>query len=102
MLNDILIEIKKYPTILNIEDEIFFMTRIEKISLDEIINNEKIIFEILSILESSHEQTIFQVDDENIIKYRKFSTWIRQLKKIFLNKDNYIEVLAENMEATFR
>ncbi|CAA0184303.1 hypothetical protein [Tenacibaculum maritimum] len=101
MLEEILVEIKKYPTIMDVKDEIFFIRRIKKVSIDEIVNNEKVFFEILNIIDSSHEQTIFQVDESNIKVFESFGTWIRNFKEIFNNKKNNIEIFAENIESIF-
>ena len=60
-------KIKTLPTILNFEDEIYFIENLKKINEEEIFQNKEIFIEILEILQISHQDNgIFEVTNKNI------------------------------------
>lgn len=63
--------------------------------------DELIIVEILERLATSHTQTIFEVNDDNIRQYVAFSQWIRSLKEIFESRSKSLESIAVTMGTIF-
>ena len=60
-------KIKTLPTILNFEDEIYFIESLKKINEEEFLQNKEIFIEILEILQISHQDNgIFEVTNKNI------------------------------------
>ncbi len=93
--------LKKQSTIMDVNIEIKFINEILKLDRREVAENETIFFEILEILSTSHTQSIFEINETNIKKFRKLSNWIRSWKREFKSKENLLEVIALNMEAIF-
>lgn len=74
-------KIKTLPTILNIEDEIYFIQNLEKTSENDILLNKEMFIEILEVLQISHQDNgIFETTNENIHIFLNFADWIRKLE----------------------
>jgi hypothetical protein len=86
---------------MDIEEEMGLIDKLVRLDAIDIQKNKSILLEILDAIETSHTQSIFQVDSENIKKFKDFSEWIRGLKEKFPEEIVRLEVFAENMEATF-
>ena len=86
-------KIKTLPTILNFEDEIYFIENLKKINEEEIFQNKEIFIEILEILQISHQDNgIFEVTNKNINIFLDFINWIRMIdNKYYLGVEKYID-----------
>ena len=81
-ITDLYDKIEKYPTILNIEDELLFISYLKKIEISD-IELEKVKFiKILSHIQMSHQDNgIFEVTDSNFHIFKEYITWIKELEK---------------------
>ena len=60
-------KLENLPSILSIEDELFFIDRLQTLPLDEIRKNKEIFKKIISAIQDSHQGNgIFELTDENI------------------------------------
>ena len=86
-------KIKTLPTILNFEDEIYFIESLKKINEEEFLQNKEIFIEILEILQISHQDNgIFEVTNKNINIFLGFINWIRMIdNKYYLGVEKYID-----------
>ena len=72
-------ELMDYPTIININDEIYFINELRKADIDDIRSNIDKFISILEQLQISHQDNgIFEVNIENIHIFFNFlmSKWI--------------------------
>ena len=87
-------KIRNLPSILSIEDELFFINRLQKLPIEEIIKNEEIFKRIVSAIQDSHQDNgIFEITDENINIFFEFVIWIRNLKKKGSKMKNKIKII---------
>lgn len=95
-------KIENLPSILSIEDELFFINRLQKLPIEEIIKNEEIFKRIISAIQDSHQDNgIFEITDENINIFFEFVIWIRNLKKLYhLDFEKYIDGLDTNFDGS--
>ncbi len=86
-------KIKTLPTILNFEDEIYFIENLKKINEEEIFQNKEIFIEILEILQISHQDNgIFEVTNKNINIFLDIINSIRMIdNKYYLGVEKYID-----------
>lgn len=84
-------KLENLPSILSIEDELFFIDRLQMLPIDEIRKNKEIFKRIISAIQESHQDSgIFEITDENIKIFFEFVIWIRNLK-------NYIILILRNI-----
>ncbi|WP_454384731.1 hypothetical protein [Streptococcus sp. Marseille-Q7087] len=95
-------KLENLPSILSIEDELFFINRLQKLPIEEIIKNEEIFKRIISAIQDSHQDNgIFEITDENINIFFEFVIWIRNLKKLYhLDFEKYIDGLDTNFDVS--
>ena len=95
-------KLENLPSILSIEDELFFINRLQKLPIEEIINNNEIFKRIISAIQDSHhENGIFEITDENIKIFFEFVIWIRNLKKLYnLDLEKYTDGLDTNFDGS--
>lgn len=95
-------KLENLPSILSIEDELFFINRLQKLPIEEIIKNEEIFKRIISAIQDSHQDNgIFEITDENINIFFEFVIWIRNLKKLYhLDFEKYIDGLDTNFDGS--
>ena len=93
---------KTYLLSLSIEDELFFINRLQKLPIEEIIKNEEIFKRIISAIQDSHQDNgIFEITDENINIFFEFVIWIRNLKKLYnLDLEKYTDGLDTNFDGS--
>lgn len=61
-------KIENLPSILSIEDELFFINRLQKLPIEEIIKNEEIFKRIISAIQDSHQDNgIFEITDRKSV-----------------------------------
>ena len=95
-------KLENLPSILSIEDELFFINRLQKLPIEEIIKNEEIFKRIISAIQYSHQDNgIFEITDENINIFFEFVIWIRNLKKLYnLDLEKYTDGLDTNFDGS--
>ena len=95
-------KLENLPSILSIEDELFFINRLQKLPIEEIIKNEEIFKRIISAIQDSHQDNgIFEITDENINIFFEFVIWIRNLKKLYnLDLEKYTDGLDTNFDGS--
>ena len=95
-------ELMDYPTIININDEIYFINELRKADIDDIRSNTDKFISILEQLQISHQDNgIFEITDENIKIFFEFVIWIRNLKKLYnLDFEKYIDGLDTNFDGS--
>ena len=95
-------KLENSPSILSIEDELFFIDRLQTLSIDEIRENKEIFKRIISAIQESHQDNgIFEITDENIKIFFEFVIWIRNLKKLYhLDFEKYIDGLDTNFDGS--
>ena len=95
-------KLENLPSILSIEDELFFIDRLQTLPIDEIRKNKKIFKRIISAIQESHQDNgIFEITDENIKTFFEFVIWIRNLKKLYhLDFEKYIDGLDTNFDGS--
>ena len=87
-------KLENSPSILSIEDELFFIDRLQTLPIDEIRENKEIFKRIISAIQESHQDNgIFEITDTNINIIFEFVIWIRNLKNLNCNmKLNSIQI----------
>ena len=95
-------KLENLPSILSIEDELFFINRLQKLPIEEIIKNKEIFKRIISAIQDSHQDNgIFEITDDNINIFFEFVIWIRNLKKLYnLDFEKYIDGLDTNFDGS--
>ena len=95
-------KLENSPSILSIEDELFFIDRLQTLPIDEIRENKEIFKRIISAIQESHQDNgIFEITDTNINIFFEFVIWIRNLKKLYhLDFEKYIDGLDTNFDAS--
>lgn len=95
-------KLQNLPSILGIDDEIFFIKNLQNLSIDEITQNRELFTEILETIQNSHQDNgIFEVTNENIKLFFDFIIWLRNLKEKYgLDCDRYIDGLDTNFDRT--
>ena len=95
-------KLENLPSILSIEDELFFIDRLQTLPIDEIRKNKEIFKRIISAIQESHQDNgIFEITDENIEIFFEFVIWIRNLKKLYnLDFEKYIDGLDTNFDGS--
>ena len=95
-------KLENLPSILSIEDELFFINRLQKLPIEEIIKNEEIFKRIISAIQDSHQDNgIFEITDENINIFFEFVIWIRNIKKLYnLDLEKYTDGLDTNFDGS--
>ena len=95
-------KLENLPSILSIEDELFFIDRLQTLPIDEIRKNKQIFKRIISAIQESHQDNgIFELTDENIEIFFEFVIWIRNLKKLYnLDFEKYIDGLDTNFDGS--
>ena len=89
-INDLYDKLKNYPSILNIEDELLFISYLKD------IESEKAKFmEILSHIQDSHQDNgIFEVTDSNFHIFKEYMSWVQELGiKVNLDLTKYLDGL---------
>ena len=90
-MKELLEKLENSPSILSIEDELFFIDILQTLPIDEIRENKEIFKRIISAIQESHQDNgIFEITDENIKIFFEFVIWIRNLK-------NYITLILRNI-----
>ncbi len=95
-------KLENLPSILSIEDELFFIDRLQTLPIDEIRENKEIFKRIISAIQESHQDNgIFEITDENIKIFFEFVIWIRNLKKLYhLDFEKYIDGFDTNFDGS--
>ena len=95
-------KLENLPSILSIEDELFFIDRLQTLPIDEIRKNKEIFKRIISAIQESHQDNgIFEITDTNINIIFEFVIWIRNLKKLYhLDFEKYIDGLDTNFDGS--
>ena len=95
-------KLENLPSILSIEDELFFINRLQQLPIEEIIKNKEIFKRIISTIQDSHQDNgIFEKTDENINIFFEFVIWIRNLKKLYnLDLEKYTDGLDTNFDGS--
>ena len=92
-INDLYDKLKNYPSILNIEDEILFISYLKDMEISDIeLENEKFI-EIISHIQESHQDNgIFEVTDSNFHIFKEYMSWVQELViKVNLDLTKYLD-----------
>ena len=94
-INDLYDKLKNYPSILNIEDELLFISYLKDMEISDIeLENEKFI-EIISHIQESHQDNgIFEVTDSNFHIFKEYMSWVQELGiKVNLDLRKYLDGL---------
>ena len=94
-INDLYDKLKNYPSILNIEDELLFISYLKDMEISDIeLENEKFI-EIISHIQESHQDNgIFEVTDSNFHIFKEYMSWVQELGiKVNLDLTKYLDGL---------
>lgn len=86
---------------MDIQEEISLIENLKRLDHNDIINNKGFLWEALEVIETSHTQSVFQINDSNLFLFKEFAGWIRNLKEYFPEDKQRLEMVAENMESTF-
>ena len=92
-INDLYDKLKNYPSILNIEDELLFISYLKDMEISDIeLENEKFI-EIISHIQDSHQDNgIFEVTESNFHIFKEYMAWIKALgEKLDLDLTKYLD-----------
>ena len=97
-------ELIGYPTIININDEIYFINELKKSNIDDIRSNIDKFISILEQLQISHQDNgIFEVNIENIHIFFNFVFWIREIQnKLELSLDKYSDGFDANFDGSIK
>ena len=90
-----------YLTIININDEIYFINELKKADIDDIRSNIDKFISILEQLQISHQDNgIFEVNIENTHIFFNFVFWIREIQnKLEISLDKYTDGFGEGVES---
>ena len=97
-------ELMDYPTIININDEIYFINELKKADIDDIRSNIDKFISILEQLQISHQDNgIFEVNIENTHIFFNFVFWIREIQnKLELSLDKYTDGFDTNFDGSIK
>ena len=101
-MKELLEKLENSPSILSIEDELFFIDILQTLPIDEIRENKEIFKRIISAIQESHQDNgIFEITDTNINIIFEFVIWIRNLKKLYhLDFEKYIDGFDTNFDGS--
>ena len=93
-----------YPTIININDEIYFINELKKTDIDDIRSNIDKFISILEQLQISHQDNgIFEVNIENTHIFFNFVFWIREIQnKLEISLDKYTDGFDTNFDGSIK
>ena len=95
-MDKIIEQIKNYPTIMHITQEIKVMHSLEELSKDEIIDEKDAFIKILRDLILSHgDNYVLEHDIKTIKEYKYFISWLNEIKTI---DEEFIEDAMAEME----
>ncbi|MGC7590960.1 hypothetical protein ACPWUF_10885 [Bisgaard Taxon 46] len=92
------------PTIINIDDEIFFINELQKANINDIKLNMNKFISILELLQTSHQDNgIFEVTSENVDIFFNFVFWIKEIQaKTGFNIDKYADGFDTNFDGSLK
>lgn len=88
------------PTILPIEEEVAVMEALQKIKINEIKEQASLFIEILTQIEASHTQNIFEKEGY-WAAYLHFAQWLRTLKTSLSTHAKLLENTAKQWKVRF-
>lgn len=94
-INDLYDKLKNYPSILNIEDELLFISYLKDMEISDIESEKAKFMEILSHIQDSHQDNgIFEVTDSNFHIFKEYMSWVQELGiKVNLDLTKYLDGL---------
>lgn len=101
MLKDLYAEIKSSPTILSYQQEVYFMAELMKADLSILCSNQNQFLDIIDQLHTSHMDTIFEVNVNNMKPYADFSVWLHSVKYLFPDDEKKLDIIAQDMKTLF-
>ena len=92
-INDLYDKLKNYPSILNIEDELLFISYLKDMEISDIELEKEKIIEIISHIQESHQDNgIFEVTDSNFHIFKEYMSWVQELGiKVNLDLTKYLD-----------
>lgn len=92
------------PTVIGINDEIFFINELQKANIDDIRLNMDKFISILELLQTSHQHNgIFEVTSENVDIFFNFVFWIKEIQaKTGFNIDRYTDGFDINFDGSLK
>ncbi|SMD44123.1 hypothetical protein SAMN00777080_2738 [Aquiflexum balticum DSM 16537] len=100
-MKEILKLIESMPTMMDVDQELKIINMLMEYTYHEVVLNEKDFLKILDALQTSHMQTIFEVNKNNYYYFLRFSNWLDSITKEFKSKDVVIFIfnVSETMKA---
>ena len=94
-INDLYDKLKNYPSILNIEDELLFISYLKDMEISDIELQKEKFIEIISHIQESHQDNgIFEVTDSNFHIFKEYMSWVQELGiKVNLDLTKYLDGL---------
>ena len=94
-INDLYDKLKNYPSILNIEDELLFISYLKDMEISDIELEKEKFIEIISHIQESHQDNgIFEVTDSNFHIFKEYMSWVQELGiKVNLDLTKYLDGL---------
>lgn len=90
MITNILNTLKLGPTIIGLDDILFVMQSLQKIAIEDVINQQNELMAILDLLEFSYcDSAIFEVNNLNKPLLQTFNHWLLDLAKNSQMARNY-------------
>jgi hypothetical protein len=92
-INDLYDKLKNYPSILNIEDELLFISYLKDMEISDIELEKEKFIEIISHIQESHQDNgIFEVTDSNFHIFKEYMSWVQELGiKVNLDLTKYLD-----------
>ena len=92
-INDLYDKLKNYPSILNIEDELLFISYLKDTEISDIELEKEKFIEIISHIQESHQDNgIFEVTDSNFHIFKEYMSWVQELGiKVNLDLTKYLD-----------
>lgn len=92
-INDLYDILKNYPSILNIEDELLFISYLKDMEISDIELEKEKFIEIISHIQESHQDNgIFEVTDSNFHIFKEYMSWVQELGiKVNLDLTKYLD-----------
>ena len=92
-INDWYDKLKNYPSILNIEDELLFISYLKDMEISDIELEKEKFIEIISHIQESHQDNgIFEVTDSNFHIFKEYMSWVQELGiKVNLDLTKYLD-----------